>query len=86
MQYEIVFSPKGKRQYEIAVQNGFGQKVNNIITSLMSNPYNPPCEKLTKDLKGAFSKKINSKHRIVYTIEKKNKVVEIIRCWDHYDD
>ncbi|MES0397911.1 MAG: Txe/YoeB family addiction module toxin, partial [Syntrophobacteria bacterium] len=54
---------------------------------LRKNPYNtpPPFEKLVGDLAGAYSRRINIQHRLVYEILDKEKVVKVIRMWTHYE-
>lgn len=46
----------------------------------------PPFEKLVGDLEGAYSRRINIQHRLVYQVLKKEKVVKVIRMWSHYGD
>lgn len=59
----------------------------NIIKLLQNNSYqNPPSfERLVGDLTGAFSRRINIQHRVVYQIYEKEKTVKVIRMWTHYE-
>jgi len=50
---------------------------------LLQNP--PPYEKLVGDLKGAYSRRINIQHRLVYEVFRKEKTVRVLRMWAHYD-
>lgn len=54
---------------------------------LSQNPYQnpPPYERLIGDLSGAYSRRINIQHRLVYQIEEKQRVLKIIRMWTHYE-
>ena len=54
----------------------------------MGFPYeNPPAyEKLSGDLSGNYSRRINIKHRLVYQVFKKERIIKIIRMWTHYDE
>lgn len=45
----------------------------------------PPCEKLVGDLDGAYSRRINIQHRIVYEVFKKERIVRVLRMWTHYE-
>jgi Txe/YoeB family toxin of toxin-antitoxin system len=45
----------------------------------------PPYEKLVGDLKGAYSRRINIQHRLVYEIVRKEKTVRVLRMWTHYE-
>jgi Txe/YoeB family toxin of toxin-antitoxin system len=54
-----------------------------LETDPLQNP--PPYEKLVGDLVGAYSRRINIQHRLVYEIFKKEKTVRILRMWSHYE-
>ena len=62
-------------------------KVRKLIDILRENPYKtpPPYEKLTGDLSGAFSRRINVQHRLVYQVDDENKTVKIVSMWTHYE-
>lgn len=62
------------------------KKAKKLIDILRENPYRTPptYEKLTGDLKGAFSRRINVQHRLVYQVDDENKTVKIISMWTHY--
>jgi hypothetical protein len=48
-------------------------------------PNPPPYEKLVGDLKGAYSRRINIQHRLVYEIFRKEKKIRVLRMWSHYE-
>ena len=48
-------------------------------------PNPPPYEKLVGDLKGAYSRRINIQHRLVYEIFRKEKTIRVLRMWSHYE-
>jgi toxin YoeB len=58
-----------------------------LLNILKDNPYQipPPYENLVGDLAGAYSRRINIQHRLVYQILTEDKIVKIIRMWTHYD-
>jgi len=62
-------------------------QVEKLLNILKSNPFQnpPPYEKLTQDLRGMYSRRINVKHRLVYEIRKKERVVRILSMWSHYE-
>jgi len=66
---------------------GLRPKAEKLIAILRENPYTtpPPFEKLLGDLSGAFSRRINIQHRLVYQILDDEKVVKVIRMWTHYE-
>ena len=58
-----------------------------LIDIIRKNPYQtpPPYEKLQGDLQGAYSRRINIKHRLVYQVYEEDKSVKIISLWSHYE-
>ena len=62
-------------------------KAKKLIDIIRENPYKnpPPFEKLTGDLSGAYSRRINIQHRLVYEVDENNKAVKILSMWTHYD-
>lgn len=66
---------------------GLRTKVQNLLDLLAEDPYGqpPPFEKLVGDFEGAYSRRINIHHRLVYQILKESKIVKVIRMWTHYD-
>ncbi|MBC7766087.1 MAG: Txe/YoeB family addiction module toxin [Hyphomonadaceae bacterium] len=86
-QYKILYTKQGLKDKKTAQQAGFGDKINSLLKLLALNPYEPypPFEKLVGDLNGAFSRRNNSQHRLVYQVYKQEKVVKIISSWTHYE-
>ena len=62
-------------------------KAKTLIELLKENPFQTPpsYEKLQGDLKGAYSRRINIKHRLVYEVNEESKMVKILSMWSHYD-
>lgn len=67
--------------------SGLKAKAEQLIEILRDNPYQTPpsFEKLVGDLSGAYSRRINIQHRLVYQVIDGEKVVKIIRMWTHYE-
>ena len=65
---------------------GLRDKAQNLLDLLAVDPFQnpPPYEKLVGDLKGAYSRRINIQHRLVYEVFRKEKTVRILRMWTHY--
>ena len=59
--------------------------VNWLINILKKNPYEPPYEKLSGDLKGYYSRRINIKHRLVYSVDEDKKIIQVVSVWSHYE-
>lgn len=87
MTYTLYFTKQAQKDAELIKLNGFKVKVEKLLKILQENPYNdlPPYEKLVGDLKGLYSRRINIKHRLVYQIYEKEKMIKIIRMWTHYE-
>ncbi len=61
-------------------------KVNQLVEILKLNPYQPPYEKLSGNLQGYYSRRINIQHRLVYSIDEVNKVIKVVSVWSHYGE
>jgi len=77
-------SSEGRKKIATA---GLKQKTEKLLDILSQNPFQtpPPYEKLLGDLSGAYSRRINIQHRLVYQVLKASKIVKIIRMWTHYE-
>ncbi|MDE2510567.1 MAG: Txe/YoeB family addiction module toxin [Elusimicrobia bacterium] len=64
-----------------------GHSSNGVNRVLQNNPFQspPPYEKLVGDLAGAYSRRINIQHRLVYQVLQNSKTVKVIRLWTHYE-
>lgn len=67
--------------------SGLKPKAQELLVVLASDPFQnpPPFEKLVGDLSGAYSRRINIQHRIVYEVFAKEKTVRVLRMWTHYE-
>ncbi len=66
---------------------GLRDKAQALLTILELDPFQnpPPYEKLVGDLNGAYSRRINIQHRLVYEVFRKEKTVRVLRMWTHYE-
>ena len=66
---------------------GLKDKVQALLDIIEVNPFQnpPPYEKLVGDLTGAYSRRINIQHRLIYEVFRKEKTVRVLRMWTHYD-
>ena len=85
--WRLVFTKQAQKDAKKLSAAGQRPKAEKLIKILRENPYQtpPPFEKLLGDLSGAFSRRINIQHRLVYQILDDKKVVKIIRMWTHYE-
>ena len=67
---------------------GLESSVKELIQLLRENPFQvpPPYEKLYGDLNGKYSRRINRKHRMVYTVDTENRIVKVMSVWTHYEN
>lgn len=87
MSWQIVLTKQAQKDAKKLSGSGLRAKTEKLIQILRDNPYQtpPPYEKLVGDLAGAYSRRINIQHRLVYQIIEDKKAVKIIRMWTHYD-
>ena len=80
--YRIVFTKKAQKDITKLKSAGFSKKAKQLIELIKLNPYAipPSYEKIFGDLSGAYSRRINIQHRLVYSIDEEEKVIKIIRC------
>ena len=85
--WRVVFTKQAQKDAKKISAAGLRPKAEKLIAILRENPYTtpPPFEKLLGDLSGAFSRRINIQHRLVYQILDDEKVVKVIRMWTHYE-
>lgn len=82
-----MFTKQAQRDAKKISRAGLKKNVTTLLTILKENPYQSPprYEKLLGDLEGAFSRRINIQHRLVYQILEQEKTVKVIRMWTHYE-
>jgi len=85
--WRIVFTRQARKDAKKLAAAGLQSKAERLLDILRDNPRcsSPRYEKLVGDLKGAFSRRINIKHRLVYQILDDEKTVKVIRMWTHYE-
>ena len=85
--WRVVFTKQAQKDAKKLSSAGLRPKAEKLIEILRENPCQtpPPFEKLLGDLSGAFSRRINIQHRIVYQILDNEQVVKVIRMWTHYE-
>jgi len=85
--YKILYTKQALKDKRNAYEAGFSDKIKSILETLKENPFAacPPHEKLVGDLKGAYSRRINLQHRVVYQVYQKEHIVKIISIWLHYE-
>ena len=87
MIWQVVFTSQAQKDAQKIAHAGLKGKTEKLLQILQDNPFqNPPSyEKLVGDLLGAYSRRINIQHRLVYQVLEQEKVVKVLRMWTHYE-
>ncbi|MGH8477376.1 MAG: Txe/YoeB family addiction module toxin [Methylococcales bacterium] len=87
MNWRIVYARQALKDAKKLSAGGLKQKGQEILAILAKDPFQnpPPYEKLVADLAGAYSRRINIQHRMVYEVFVNEKVVRVLRMWTHYE-
>lgn len=87
MSWKLHFTKQAQKDAKKLSSSGLKQKAEQILNIISEDPFRtpPPFEKLVGDLSGAYSRRINIQHRIVYQVISEKKAVKIIRMWTHYE-
>lgn len=85
--WKIVFTKQALKDARRIASSGLRSKAESLLEILGDNPFQkpPPFEKLTGDLTGAYSRRINIQHRLVYQVLEGKRVAKILRMWTHYE-
>ncbi len=87
MTWNIVFAKRAKKDAREIAASNLKPKAEELLDILVIDPFqNPPSfEKLIGDLDGAFSRRINIQHRLVYEVFEEEKTVKVLSMWSHYE-
>jgi toxin YoeB len=85
--WQVVFTKQAQKDARRLASSGLKPKAEQLLAILASNPFQkpPPFEKLVGDLTGAYSRRINIQHRLVYQILEEQRNVKVLRMWTHYE-
>ena len=87
MSWELVYTKHAQKDAKKVAASGLKRKAQELLNVLKENPYQnpPPYEKLVGNLNGAYSRRINIQHRLVYQVLEEEHVVKVLRLWTHYE-
>lgn len=87
MSWTLVFTKQAQKDAKKLSASGLKKKAEELFEILKEDPFQnpPPFEKLAGDLAGAYSRRINIQHRLVYQVLTAIKTVKVIRLWTHYE-
>jgi Txe/YoeB family toxin of toxin-antitoxin system len=85
--WRLYFTKQADKDAKKLAASGLKEKAKELLAIIQNNPYQtpPPYEKLVGDLSGAYSRRINIQHRLVYQVLENERAVKVLRMWAHYD-
>lgn len=87
MTWQFVYTKQAQKDAQKLAAAGLKDKAKALLEVVRENPFQnpPPYEKLVGDLAGAYSRRINIQHRLVYQVLQEEQTVKVLRLWSHYD-
>lgn len=87
VKWKLVYTKQAQKDAQKISSTNLKEKTLEVLKALEADPFKspPPFEKLVGDLAGAYSRRINIQHRVVYQIFEKEHIIKIIRMWTHYE-
>ncbi len=85
--WKIYYTKQAQKDAKKIKDKGLSKQVKKLLRIIETNPFDKTIrfEKLVGDLKGAYSRRINIKHRLIYQVLENDKQVKILRMWTHYE-
>jgi toxin YoeB len=85
--WQIVYTRQAQKDAQRLASSGLRPNAEALLAILAANPFTspPPFEKLVGDLAGAYSRRINLQHRLVYQVLRDQRTVKVLRMWTHYE-
>lgn len=87
MSWALVYTKQAQKDAKKLAANGLKAKAQQLLALIAEDPYRkpPPYEKLIGDLAGAYSRRINIQHRLVYQVLEQQQTIKVLRLWSHYE-
>ncbi|RJG11948.1 Txe/YoeB family addiction module toxin [Pseudomonas cavernicola] len=87
MSWQLVYTKQAQKDAQKLASSGLKEKAKDLLRIIANNPFQnpPPYEKLVGDLAGAYSRRINIQHRLVYQVLEEEHLVKVLRLWTHYE-
>jgi Txe/YoeB family toxin of toxin-antitoxin system len=85
--WDIYYTKQAKKDAKNLAAANLKNKAKELLDIIQNNPYQnpPPYEKLVGDLTGAYSRRINIQHRLVYQVLENENAIKVLRLWTHYE-
>ncbi|RNL64681.1 Txe/YoeB family addiction module toxin [Zhongshania marina] len=87
MMWSLHYTKQAQKDARKLVSSGLKEQAQELLKLIEHNPFQnpPPYEKLIGDVAGAYSRRINIQHRLVYQVLEEQKAVKVLRLWTHYE-
>lgn len=87
MSWRLVFTKQAQKDANKLASSGLKPKAQELLAMLAQDPFQrpPPFENLVGDLSGAYSRRTNIQHRLVYQVLEEEQTVKVLRLWSHYE-
>lgn len=87
MTWRLVYTKQARKDAKKLAASGLDLKAQELLALIAEDPFRrpPPFERLIGDLAGAYSRRINIQHRLVYQVLEEEQVVKVLRLWSHYE-
>ncbi len=87
MNWHLLYTKAAQKDAKKLAEAGLKPKASALLEIIQQDPFQtpPPFEKLVGDLSGAYSRRINIQHRLVYQVLEEECVVKVLRMWTHYE-
>lgn len=87
MSWQLIYTKQAQKDAKKLAAAGLKTKAQELLSIIAVNPFQnpPPYEKLIGDLSGAYSRRINIQHRLVYQVLAEEQIVKVLRLWSHYE-
>ncbi|MFN2410854.1 MAG: Txe/YoeB family addiction module toxin [Halomonas sp.] len=87
MTWTLVYTKQAQKDAKKLAYSGLKLKAQELLALIAEDPFRkpPPFEKLIGDLAGAYSRRINIQHRLVYQVLEEERVMKVLRLWSHYE-
>jgi Txe/YoeB family toxin of toxin-antitoxin system len=85
--YELAFTTRAREDAKKLTGSGLQPQAQRLLDVIADHPFRnpPPYEKLVGDLRGAYSRRINLQHRLVYEVLESDRIVRVLAMWSHYE-
>lgn len=87
MSYTLLYTRQARKDAKKLKGTHLAEKAKDLLQVIQKNPFAdpPPFEALVGDLKGAYSRRINIQHRLVYSVVEDEHIIKVLRLWSHYE-